>query len=144
LPYKVGEIKPWWDADVESWVFQHPLYPEECGGETAEQVIAEYPLVLANFMQARLAGELAPSIEAKTKGRGGYRAGSGRPKGSTSAPPTKMVRLPVDVADWLKTDDNLAVLQSRIKVDFSATGLALDSLPLSNHTPSKSPQEKKV
>ena len=100
---EVGEIKPWFDKEVNAFIFEHPLYPVQSGGYTPEEAIADYKDYLKEFIKQRLADNLAPNIEARTSGRGGYRPGSGRHKGSTKDP-TKMVRLPVDIADWIKAD----------------------------------------
>lgn len=109
---EIGQITPVWDTDCDSWVFEHPLYPESACGDTPEAVVSDYVMSLGNFVQSRLNGTLEPRVEARTKGRGGTRNGAGRPKGSTTALPSKMVRLPIVVADWLKSGDNLqTVLQ---------------------------------
>jgi hypothetical protein len=100
---EIGEIKPWFSDEVKEWVFEHPLYPESYGGDSPEEVIAGYPLYLGKLIEARIDGSLAPETELTIKGRGGYRAGAGRKTGSTKAP-TKLVRLPEDVAHWLKED----------------------------------------
>jgi hypothetical protein len=44
------------------------------------------------------------------KKKGGIRPGAGRPKGSTKLP-TKPVRLPLDIADWIKMPQNLATVR---------------------------------
>ena len=80
---EIGEIKPVFDKKCKEWVFSHELYPVEYGGETPEEVIKNYPLYLKEFIKQRLDHNLAPFVEKKTKGRGGYRPGAGRPKGTT-------------------------------------------------------------
>ena len=40
---EVGKIKPWYDKEVDAWVFSHPDYPVEYGGESPEEVIKNYP-----------------------------------------------------------------------------------------------------
>ena len=40
---EVGEIKPWFDKDVDGWVFSHKNYPVEYGGDSAKEVIKNYP-----------------------------------------------------------------------------------------------------
>ncbi|HSX10144.1 MAG TPA: hypothetical protein VLF94_00285 [Chlamydiales bacterium] len=98
---EIGEIKPWFDKDVNAWVFEHRAYPVEYAGESVEEVIENYPKYLCEFIRHRLNDRLHPLIEKKTKGRGGKRPGAGRPKGTKKAP-TKVVRLPVDIAKWIE------------------------------------------
>ena len=97
---EVGEIRPWFDKEVDAWIFEHSAYPVEYAGDSPEEVI-NYPLYLKEFIKERLKNNLDPVIEKATKGKGGYRPGSGRPKGSAGMP-TKQIRVPVDIADWLK------------------------------------------
>lgn len=96
---EVGQIVPWFDKEVDAWVFSHSSYPVEYGGKTKKEVKEGYPLYLREFIRQRLNQNLAPNIEKRTKGRGGKREGAGRPKG-TKKEPTKRVRLPLDVAKW--------------------------------------------
>ncbi|MBU6382947.1 MAG: hypothetical protein KGR16_01350 [Verrucomicrobia bacterium] len=98
---EIGEIKPWFDKDVSAWVFEHRAYPVEYAGESKEEVIENYPKYLYEFIQHRLDHRLHPLMEKKTKGRGGKRPGAGRPKGTKKAP-TKVVRLPTDIANWVE------------------------------------------
>lgn len=105
---EIGEIKPWWSKKDRAYVFEHPLYPfVDYIADTAEEVIEKYPQVLAAFISDRLDGEIAEALETITHGsagnRGGKRLGAGRPKGSCKSP-TKMVRLPIEIALWLKAD----------------------------------------
>ena len=100
---EIGPIKPWFDEEVQEWIFESPQYPESCSGATREEVIKNYPLYIRQFIEQRQKGNLAPWIEKKTRGRGGCRAGAGRPKGSTTLP-TKTIRLPVDIALWIKSN----------------------------------------
>jgi hypothetical protein len=100
---EIGEITPWLDDETGYWMFEHPLYPESYGAETPEEVKAGYPLYLANMFHAQLKGNLDPHVEKQIKGRGGFRPGSGRPKQT----PTKLVRLPVDIAAWIKEPEHL-------------------------------------
>ena len=79
---EIGEIKPWFDKEVDAWVFEHKAYPVEYGGESKEEVIQNYPKYLREFIRQRLNDNLAASVEKKTKGRGGKREGAGRPKGT--------------------------------------------------------------
>ena len=100
---EIGPIKPWFDPEVQSWVFEHELYPESYGGETKKEVIERYPLYIRQFIESRLDGTLAPWVEKQTRGRGGKREGAGRPAGTTKAP-TAVIRLPLEIANWLKAD----------------------------------------
>ncbi len=100
---EIGKIDPIFDADVQEWVFEHPLYPESCSGSTRSEVIKCYPLYLRQFIEQRLKGNLASSVEKKTSGRGGKRPGAGRPLG-TAKTPTRTVRLPLDIANWIRSD----------------------------------------
>lgn len=102
---EVGEVKPWYDKEVDCWFFNHPNYPVSCGEDSAEEVIQKYPLYLEEFIAHRLSETLSPLAENITRGKGGVRLGSGRPKGSTKEP-TKQVRLPIDLAIWFQRDQN--------------------------------------
>ena len=98
---EIGEITPIFDEEVDEWVFSSPIYPVEYGGSSREEVIENYPKYLREFIKHRLADKLDPLVEKRTKGHGGKRRGAGRPKGIRKA--TKVVRLPVDVAEWIET-----------------------------------------
>ena len=113
---EVGAIEPWFDEEVQEWVFEHPLYPDSCSGATRGEVIRRYPLYLRQFIEQRLAGNLSPRVEATTRGRGGKRPGAGRPNGSSSAK-TRTVRLPEDIALWLKSDPSRLSAVRRLMVD---------------------------
>lgn len=84
-----------------TWIFSHSLYPVECEGDSSEEVVRKYPKYLKVFIEHRLEGRLDRVNEFKTKGRGGLRLGAGRPKGTTKEQ-TKQVRLPLDIATWIK------------------------------------------
>jgi hypothetical protein len=100
---EVGKIKPWFDKDVDEWIFSHPNYPVEYGGESLQEVIQNYPKYLQEFIKHRLDSNLNPLTEKKTKGHGGKRKGSGRPKGSSKE--TKLrISLPADLATWFKNN----------------------------------------
>lgn len=101
---EIGTIKPWFDKAVKSWVFEHALYPVRYAGDSAQDVIENYPKYLEVFIEHRMLGRIDEINETKTHGRGGARIGAGRPKGTTKAP-TKQVRLPLDIVDWLKKPD---------------------------------------
>ena len=97
---EVGKIKPWFDSDVDEWIFSHPDYPVEYGGNSPEEVIRGYPKYLREFIKHRLDDKLNPLTEKKTKGHGGKRKGAGRPMGTVKEP-TKRIVLPSRIADWL-------------------------------------------
>jgi hypothetical protein len=86
---------------VNAWIFEHPLYPVGYSADSPDEVIENYPLHLKEFLKERLKNNLDPVVEKVTKGKGGLRPGAGRPIGSKGAP-TKQIRLPADIADWLK------------------------------------------
>lgn len=109
---EIGQIKPWFDKEVDCWVFSHRNYPVEYGGDTPKEVIENYPKYLREFIKHRLAGKLSPINEKETKGKGGYREGAGRPKGATSAVPTKQIRVPSDIAEWLKYPETMIHLRT--------------------------------
>ena len=73
---EIGLIKPWFDKKVNEWIFSHPDYPVEYGGESPEEVIQNYPKYLREFIKHRLDGNLSPLTEKKTKGHGGKREGA--------------------------------------------------------------------
>jgi len=100
---EIGEIKPWYDHELNDWTFSHEKYPVEYGGKTAKEVIKNYPKYLEEFIKHRLDERLDKNVEERTKGKGGKRLGAGRPKGAISAEQTKQVRLPLDIAKWIKT-----------------------------------------
>lgn len=68
---EVGEILPWYDEEVEAWIFSHANYPVEYGGDSPEEVIENYPRYLEEFIAHRLQGKLNPLTEKKTKGKAG-------------------------------------------------------------------------
>lgn len=108
---EVGEIKPWFDKKINCWIFSHENYPVEYGGDSIQEVITNYPKYLREFIRHRLEGRLSHINEKETKGRGGYRKGAGRPKGSKSALPTKQIRVPADIAEWLKYPETITHLR---------------------------------
>lgn len=99
---EIGEIKPWFDKNFNAWIFEHPAYPIGCEGSSFDEVVKKYPLYLRDFINERLSDNLAPFIENATRGHGGKRKSAGRPKG-TIKERTKQVRLPLDIAEWIKT-----------------------------------------
>lgn len=97
----VGEIEPWFDKAYKSWVFHHKAYPVECAGDSKDEVVKNYPLYLRQFIEERLNENLSPLTEKETKGRGGKRAGAGRPIGTKKEHKTRMY-IPDDIADFIK------------------------------------------
>jgi len=98
---EIGKIKPWFDEDVQEWIFSHPSYPVEYGGETSKEVVTNYPKYLREFIKQRLNDNLDPITEKQTRGHGGKRAGAGRPKGSTKEEKER-INLPKDLASWFR------------------------------------------
>lgn len=107
---EIGPINPWFDKEIGDWVFAHKLYPVECGGTSREEVVEKYPLYLRDFIEERLKGNLAPTVEKKTQGHGGRRPGAGRPK-ETAKEPKSRIYLPEKVATWLKDPNHLLVVE---------------------------------
>jgi hypothetical protein len=107
---EVGKITPWYDNEVNAWVFEHPSYPVGYAGNTSKEVIKKYPLHLREFILERLNENLNPLVEIETIGHGGKRIGAGRPTGTVKAP-TKQIRVPVDIADWLQVSTNIEVVR---------------------------------
>ena len=103
---EIGSIKPWFDKEVKEWVFSHSLYPVEYGGKSKEDVIENYSKYLKEFISHRLDNRLESEVEKKTKGRGGLRPGAGRPLGTKKTPPTKVVRLEAQIADWVQEHED--------------------------------------
>lgn len=110
---EIGKIKPRFDKDVNAYVFKHPSYPVEYAGASEEEVIKNYPKYLREFIRHRLNGRLHPLMEKETKGRGGKRTGAGRPKG-TKKSPTKVVRLPQDIANWIEKPSSIPQIRQLI------------------------------
>lgn len=98
---EIGEIKPWFDREVNEWVFSHPLYPVEYGGDSEKEVIENYPKYLSEFLKHRLLHRLDSLVEKKTNGHGGTRTGAGRPKSARTVS-TVNIRLASDMAAWVK------------------------------------------
>lgn len=112
---EIGDIHPWFDEEVDAWVFEHRLYPVGYAGSTPEEVFRKYPLHLREFIIERLNANLNPLVEKETKGHGGVRLGAGRPKGTTKTP-TKQIRVPIDLADWLKIPQNIEAVRKLKRV----------------------------
>ena len=101
---EIGPIEPWWSEDNGMYWFEHDAYPYVMHGDPdIEKTKLGYMRALKGFIKDRLTGNLDETVDRISSGRGGVRSGSGRPVGTTKAP-TKLVRLPVQVADWIKAD----------------------------------------
>ena len=67
---EIGEIRPWFEEDVDAWVFSHKNYPEvEYADTSKEDVIKHYPEYLREFIRHRLNDNITERAEKKTKGR---------------------------------------------------------------------------
>lgn len=109
---EIGVITPWFDEEVSEWIFKHPNYPVECGGNTPKEVIKNYPKYLSEFIKHRLNDNLNPLTENKTKGHGGKREGAGRPKGSSKEASIR-ISLPEDLVNWFKENPSAISLVRR-------------------------------
>lgn len=116
---EIGKIVPWYDKEVDAWVFSHEKYPTvECGRSTGKEVEEKYPMYLKEFIIHRLAGNISAQAEKETKGHGGYRAGAGRPKG-TEKEAKRRIYVPEDLAEWLKEKSHwplIRMLQTKEKI----------------------------
>jgi hypothetical protein len=110
---EIGEIKPWFDKDVNAYVFEHPSYPVEYAGDSEADVIKGYPEYLREFILHRLDDRLHPVMESETSGRGGRRPGAGRPKG-TKKSQTRVMRLPKDIAAWMQKPGSIPQIRQFI------------------------------
>jgi len=111
---EIGTITPWFDKNFNAWIYSNSLYPVECEGKTAEEVIEKYPKYLEIFIEHRMKGKLDTINEKKTKGKGGVRSGAGRPFGSIKEP-TKQIRVPLDIAVWLNHPGTVEHIRQMIK-----------------------------
>ncbi len=68
---EIGKIEPWFDQQFNAWIFSNDLYPIECEGKSAEEVIEKYPKYLEVFIEHRMKGKIDNISEKKTTGRGG-------------------------------------------------------------------------
>lgn len=98
---EIGKIKPWFDCQVQEWIFSHPLYPVEYGGETQDEVIKNFPKYMREFIKWRLDDQLSDVNERMTFGHGGKRKGAGRPLGTTKEQKTR-IYMPNDLAQWFR------------------------------------------
>ena len=110
---EVGKIRPWFDEDVNEWIFSHPNYPVEYGGETPEEVVKNYPKYLREFIKQRLNDNLDPLTERQTKGHGGKRPGVGKSKDSVKDVKERIM-LPKDITDWFKANPQAIEMTRRV------------------------------
>ncbi|RJQ48794.1 MAG: hypothetical protein C4530_24170 [Desulfobacteraceae bacterium] len=105
---EIGPIEPIWSEADQMFYFEHDNYPAVIyGAKTTEETVKGYKRVLREWIEDRLAGNVAPGVERITSGRGGYRPGAGRPKKE----PTEAVRVQkniLDVVNWLREDPKRA------------------------------------
>jgi hypothetical protein len=116
---KIGKIKPWFDDDVNAWVFEHETFPlVRYAGDTEQEVIENYPKYLADYLEELSKDNISKTAEkAFSSGRGGKRENSGRPKGTTKEP-GKMYWFPILVGDWLKASKkNLEIVAKLARND---------------------------
>lgn len=107
---EIGKITPWFDEDVNAWVFEDPSYPVGCSADSEEEVIRMYPLYLEEFISERLNDNVSPSVEKRTKGKGGKREGAGRPLNPNKEQKTR-IYVPSDIANLLKEPGVLMYLR---------------------------------
>ncbi len=111
---EIGEIKPWFSKNFNTWVYHNDLYPVEYSGDTKEEVIQNYPLYLKEFIKHRLQDRLSPLMEKKTKGHGGKRKGAGRPKTIEKEQKIR-VYVPKDIAAWIRQPDTIPSIRKILK-----------------------------
>jgi hypothetical protein len=111
---EIGQIEPWFDKNVNAWIFEHSTYPVGCGGDSEEEVIQKYPLYLEEFITERLNNNVSPSVEERTKGKGGKRDGAGRPVDPNKEQKIR-VYVPSDIAHLLKQPGVVSHLRGLIK-----------------------------
>lgn len=109
---EIGQIKPWFSKEFNTWIFHHDLYPVEYSGDSKEEVIQNYPLYIKEFIKHRLQDRLSPLMESKTRGHGGKREGAGRPKGSKEE--KTRIYLPKDIALWMRQPGTITHLRQLI------------------------------
>ena len=117
---EVGRITPWFDEEVNEWIFSHPNYPIEYGGSSPGEVIQNYPKYLREFVKQRLNDNLNSLTEEKTKGHGGKRIGAGRPKGSLKETKGR-ISLPEDLVSWFKNDPQAIELARKTMRNYKIT-----------------------
>lgn len=112
---EIGQIKPWFDRKFKAWIFSSDLYPVQCEGNSKQEVIEKYPKYLEVFIEHRMVGKIDEINEKKTKGKGGARPNAGRPLGSKKDP-TLQIRVPADIALWLKQPGIISDLRHLMQV----------------------------
>ena len=93
---QVGDLKPWWDERSLGFMYTHYRFRQIGRGQTPEDAIEHYKQLLVVGIQANMKNNCHYS-DFHTK-RGGYRPRAGRPKKD----PTERIRVPQDLARWLK------------------------------------------
>ena len=83
-------------------------------GRSKEEVIKRYPLYLEEFINERLNGNVASSVEKRTKGKGGKREGAGRPVDPNKEQKVR-VYLPLDIAAFIKEPGVFMHLRGLVK-----------------------------
>ncbi|MCE5317043.1 MAG: hypothetical protein LLG04_06730 [Parachlamydia sp.] len=111
---EIGEIKPWFDRDVNAWIFEHKLYPVGCSGDSSAEVVKKFPRYLKEFITERLKNNLNPRVEKRTVGKGGKREGAGRPKDPNKEEKVR-VYLPHDIAKWIKYPETIMHIRSLMR-----------------------------
>ncbi len=105
----MGGIKPLFSKRFNAWVFKHPAYPDiEYHGDSAEEVIENYPIYLRQLIKEMLDRNISP-----LKRRGGKRMGAGRPKG-TKKEPTMRISLPIDIAEYFERPESISEVMKLI------------------------------
>lgn len=100
---EIGSITPWFSEDDGLYVFEHALYPWVMHADpTPELTVAGYHRALRGFIEDRMAGTVATVTTAGTAGRGGLRAGAGRPRKAART----RIYIDSDLAQWLKDEAN--------------------------------------
>ena len=111
---EIGEVNPWFDKEVNAWIFESPLYPVGCSGDSPTEVIEKFPLYLEEFIEQRLKSNLNAGVEKRTVGKGGKREGAGRPKATNKEEKTR-VYLPLDIAQWIKYPETITDIRNLMK-----------------------------
>lgn len=110
---EIGAITPEWSEEDGLYVFEHPAYPMVMHADTDPQKTRTgYLRALKGFIEDRMAGQVAEVTERITSGRGGARPGAGRKVGSGKKEPTTTVRVPYDIADWIKDKSHQKLIRT--------------------------------
>lgn len=111
---EIGSIEPVWSEEDGMFIFEHASYPRVLGGDPdGEKAVESYRRALSGFIEERLAGTLSSEAERVTKGHGGRRAGAGRKGYSNSV----VVRLPAELAGWMKQKGNIEKVMNFMQSD---------------------------